>query len=379
MASMHGGLPVETTVLHSQPVNQSGIYQATLISRHSVVLQPQVSGQIENIYVKAGDSVKAGQLLLLIDKKKQEASLKSSQANAASAKATVEQARNLLQNYESQREALLSNLSYSKKMYDRYTALYAKRSVSQQDLDKYTDNYNKAKADLNANTTQILAQKAAIETAKSNYEKTLFQIKEQEVELQYHRITAPFAGIVGDIPVKIGNIVNQSTPLLSITQNNPLEVNVGLPVEKVFEIRKGLKVEVLDNNDKVIETSQISFVSPRVDTATQTILVKANINNKLGILKADQSVKVRIIYNTSRGIFAPTSAISHFGSQDFVFTVNKKGNMFFVKQQPVKLGELQGDKYVVLNGLKDNDQIVTQGIQKLMDGAPITILEKGKK
>lgn len=373
-----GGVPVTSIVLESILVAQSNVYQSTLISRYSVSLQPQVAGQISDIYVKAGDRVQAGQLLMVVDKRKQEASLNSSKADAASAKASISQAKNMLLNYQAQRRALESNLALNKKMFDRYNALYAKRAVSQQDLDKYTDSYNKAKADLDANTIQIEAQKAAIASAQSNYEKAQFSIKEQETQLQYYKITAPYSGVVGDIPVKVGNYVSANTQLLSITQNDPLEVNISLPVDKVFDIKTGLPVEVLDNAGKVIGSTKISFVSPKVDTSTQTILVKAILNNPKEILKADQSVKTRVVFSKVSGILAPTGAVSHLGGQDFVFLVVKKGNQSFVKQQSVKLGEIQGDKYVVLSGLKSGDEIVSMGIQKLMDGAPVMTLNKGE-
>ena len=356
-------MPVETTVIKPLNVINSEIYQANLISRYSVILQPQISGQIANIYVKAGEHVKAGQLLMLIDKRKQESVLNSSQANVSAAKAA-------LYNYQAQRKISESNFEYNKQMYERYKALYSKNTASKQDLEKYTDSYNKARFDLEANAAQIEAQKAEIEKAD-------FAIKEQQIQLQYYKITAPYYGIVGDIPVKTGSYVNPTTPLLSITQNDTLETNVGLPSDKVFDIKNGLSVEILDNDNNVIKRSKISFVSPVIDKDTQTILVKAIISNADGILKADQSVKARVVYSDIKGILVPTGSIVNFGGQDFVYVVNLKDKKPFVKQKPVKLGNIQGDKYVILGGLTQGEQIVTQGIQKLMDGAPVAIIEKG--
>jgi len=357
-------MPVETMVLKASTVMNSETYQANLISRYSVVLQPQISGQVASIYVKAGEHVKAGQLLMVIDKRKQESALNSSQAAASAAKAA-------LYNYQVQRKILESTFEYNKQMYERYKTLYAKNTVSKQDLEKYTDSYNKALFDLEANAAQIEAQKAEIEKAN-------FAIKEQEVQLQYYKITAPYSGIVGDIPAKIGNYVTTTTPLLSITQNDTLEINIGLPSEKVFDIKKGLLVEVLDNKNNVVGSSKISFVSPVIDKDTQTILVKAIISNAKGILKADQSVKARVVFSDAEGITAPTGAIAHFGGQDFAYIVQLKEKKPVVKQQPVTLGNIQGDKYVILSGLTSGDKIVIQGIQKLMDGAPVTVMGKDK-
>lgn len=375
---MQGGVPVESLVLKSTPVSQSSIYQGTLISRFSVSLQPQVEGQVSGIFVKAGERVKAGQLLMLIDKRKQEAILNSTRADAAAIKSSITQAQDMLDTYKVQRESLESNLVLNQKQYNRYSALYAQKAVSQQDLEKYTDSLTKAKAELSVNDTQISAQKSAILTAKSNYQRALSNIQEQSVQLKYYKIVAPYSGVIGDIPVKLGNYVVANTQLLSLTQNDPLEINIGLPVEKVFDIRIGLPVEVLDNNGVVVGRSTISFISPKVDTATQTILVKAILSNKSEILKADQSIKARVTYSKAEGVLAPTNAISHLGGQDFAFVITNKGKQQVVMQRPVKLGSIQNNKYIVLSGLNAGDEIVSEGIQKLMDGAPVMSITKGK-
>lgn len=357
-------MPVQTAILKSSQVKNSEIYQANLISRYSVTLQPQVSGQISDIYVKAGEHVKSGQLLMVVDKRKQESALNSSRATALSSQAN-------LYNLQIQKKTLESNFAYNKQMFERYTALYSKKTVSKQDLEKYTDSYNKAKFDLESNEAQIQAQKAEIKKAD-------FAVKEQEVQLQYYKITAPYSGIIGDIPVKVGSYVSSTTPLLSITQNDTLEINIGLPSEKVFDIKNGLTVEVLDNDGNAVGKSKISFVSPSIDKDTQTVLVKAIISNPKGILKADQSIKARVVYNQTSGILVPASSVAHFGGQDFVYIVKLKDKKPIVKQQPVKLGKIQDNEYVILSGLSQGDQAVTQGIQKLMDGAPVVIMEMGK-
>lgn len=328
--------PVEKTIVNTKilrPVEYDNeqIYQGVLISRQSVFMQPQVSGQIQAINVKAGDKVKAGQLLLVIDPRKQEA---------------------LLNSYKVKQSALLLNYETAKTQFERYSDLYEKKTVSKQDLENYENAYKKAKSD---------------------YETNEAQIKEQSVELGYHKITAPFAGTVGDIPVKIGDYVTPETRMLSVTQNETLELNIGLPADKVFDIKNGLLVQVLDNQNKVAAGSTLSFISPRVDSSTQTILTKAILNNKDGILKADQSVKVRVIYSKKQGLLVPVSAKIHLTGQDFVFVIKDENGKQIARQIPVTLGEIQNDKYVAEKGLKAGDCLVIRGVQKLYDGAEVTI------
>lgn len=324
---------VNAETLKTEKIDNAETYQGILISRQSVVIQPQVSGQISSINIKAGDRVQKGQVLIVIDPRKQEASLNS---------------------YQVKHSSLVTAYETAKIQYERYSDLYEKKTVSKQDLENYENEYKKAKSALDENTAQI---------------------KEQSVQLGYHKITAPFTGIVGDIPVKIGDYVTPQTQLLSITQNETLELNAGLPANKIFDIKQGLPVQILDFDNKVIAESHLMFVSPRVDSNTQTILVKANFKNDGGVLKADQSVKIRVIYNEYDGILIPVTASTFVAGQDFAFVIQDKDGQKVVKQVPITLGELYNGKHIVKSGLNKGDCIVSKGIQKLADETVVEISE----
>ena len=324
---------VNTEVLKLEKIDNAECYQGTLISRQSVFIQPQVSGQIASINVKAGDRVQKGQTLILIDSRKQQASLNS---------------------YKVKQESLSRNYEIAKIQYKRYLDLYSRKTVSKQELENYENEYKKAKSALDENASQI---------------------REQTVQLGYHRITAPFSGIIGDIPVKLGEYVSPETKLLSVTQNEILELNVGIPANKIFEIKQGLPVQVLDFENNVIAESKIRFVSPRVDTNTQTILIKANFENKDGVLKADQSVKVRVVYNEYDGILAPVTSTTFIAGQDFAYVVKDSKGQKVISQVPITLGELYNGKHIVKKGLNAGDCIVIKGIQKIYDGAIVEIGE----
>lgn len=330
-------VPVETITLKNINVLNSQVYQGVLISRNSVDLKPQISGQVSRILVKSGDKVQKGALLLVIDKNKEEAALNQ---------------------IKSEIDSLKSAVSFNKGQYQRHKDLYEKGAVSKVDLEQYEDRYKKAKSDL------------AVNLAKTNV---------QNAQLQYYKIRAPFSGTIGDIPVKTGEHVNPETNLLNITQNAFLEVNVNVPSDKVFATKECLKQQILDDENNVISTASINFVSPIIDPSTQTLLTKAIADNASGVLKANQSVKVRILFNQKQGILTPTDAISHFGGVDFAFLIDRKGEKTFAKQVPVKLGNLQENSYVILSGLKEGDEIVSSGIQKLMNNAPVQIVNKEAK
>lgn len=320
--------------LKLKDVENFEIYQGTLISRQSVNIQPQVSGVISDIKVKPGDKVQKGQILIVIDPKKQEA---------------------LLNSFKSQTSSLKTELETTKIQYERYTQLYERKTVSKQELENYKAAYEKAKSALDTNNAQI---------------------KEQAEQLKYHNIVAPFSGTVGDIPVKIGEMVSPENILLSVTQNETLELNVGVQAEYVYQLKKGLPVQILDYENKVITSSNISFVSPKIDSSTQTILAKAYFKNPDNILKADQTAKVKLIFNTEKSLLLPIGSTTHLGGADFAYTVKEENGVKIAHQIPISTGKIQDGKYVVKSGLKENDVVIIKGIQKLYEGAPI--IEEGE-
>ena len=99
-------------------------------------------------------------------------------------------------------------------------------------------------------------------------------VREQQVQLHYYKVVAPRAGVVGDIPVRVGDRVTVTTVLTTIDQPGSLEAYVYVPIEHSAKIKMNLPMQVLDGEGKVVAESRISFISPQVDTTTQTVLVK---------------------------------------------------------------------------------------------------------
>jgi RND family efflux transporter MFP subunit len=206
-------------------------------------------------------------------------------------------------------------------------------------------------------------------------------------ELQNARVVAPFAGTVGDIPVKIGDFVETNNELTSVTQNQSLELELAIPIERRPQLRLGTRVELTDTQNKLLGTGQISFISPTVVANAQSILAKAMFNNSQGQLLDRQYVKANVIWQEHSGILVPTAAISRLGGQTFIFLAKEpeltggvsseeappqSGQPTLVAEQRlVKLGSLQGNNYQVLEGLQPGERIVTSGILNLSDGVPI--------
>jgi RND family efflux transporter MFP subunit len=327
-------LPVQTLTVAAVPVPQFDEYVATIKSRRSATINPQVDGQLTRILVHSGDHVKAGQLLMQIDPGKQEATLAS--------QAATEQQK-------------LAVYQYNQLQVERERKLFAAGIISKDALDQAEQSYANSKAD---------------------YESSTASSKEQEKQLDYYRIAAPFDGVVGDIPVHIGDYVSSTTMLTTVDENKDLEAYIYIPTERAAQLRDGLGVQIVDNTGKAIENTAIDFVSPQVDDQLQGILVKAPIRSPL--LRNQQLVKARVIWGMSPRPIVPVLAVSRLGGQAFVYLAQDAGGGHFVAhQQAIDLGDTVGNNYSVRAGLNNGDKVIVSGTQFLVDKMPVMPLPSG--
>jgi multidrug efflux pump subunit AcrA (membrane-fusion protein) len=404
--------PQPTAVTLGSPktatIADSSDYAAVLDSRQSVNLQPQVSGRILEIYVKAGDRVEAGQALMQIDAAEQRAQVASrtsaaetSEAEVVSARADVANAQDTLKSLEAKRVSAQSDVKFAQGEYKRYQQLVSEGAASRQLLEQKLNALQTAQAAVQQASADMQAQASAINRARSvvsrnqrAVEQAQANIAEGQAQLQYYTVTAPQAGVVGDVPAKEGDYVTNAggspTPLLTITQNQELEVNIQVPLERSPALKKGLPVKLLGDRDQELQTGRISFVSPNVDPTTQSIQVKASFSNlrmKPGsAMRTAQFVRARIIWATQPRILVPTSAISRLGGKDFIFVATPfqssacktalsgggppfkpEPTALVAVQKPLQLGKIVANDQEVVEGLAVSDRIVTAGILQLQN------------
>ena len=323
-------MPVQVQVVVPEKIADTTEYLAILKSRHSATINPQVEGHVTSIDVKSGDRVKTGDALLQIDPMKQEATVSSQDAARASQEAAVKLAK--------------VNLERAQKLFEAGV-------VSKMDLDNAQTNYDSA-----------VAQLKSLEQ----------QVQQQKVELHYYRVSAPMDGIVGDIPVRVGDRVTVSTLLTTVDEPGALEAYVYVPASRAKELRLGLPVKLLDENGTVLGETEVTFVSPQVDPDTQTVLAKAAVGNAKANLRIAQQVRARITWGNREGPVVPVLAVQRINGQFFAFLTVKEANGTVARQRLLKLGEITGNDYPVLEGLKPGDHVIVSGTQFLQDGAPVT-------
>ena len=150
----------------------------------------------------------------------------------------------------------------------------------------------------------------AFENSKADYEAAAEISKTQQQLLDYYTIRAPYDGIVGDVPVHVGDYVapSSTTPLTTVDQGKDLEAYIYVPTERAGQVKMGLRVDLLDNSGNLIEKTKIDFISPQVDMPMQGILVKAPVHSALEVLRNAQMVKARVIWTTK-----PMAVVPGFG------------------------------------------------------------------
>jgi RND family efflux transporter MFP subunit len=323
-------MPVEVLELRPGPVRDVGEYLGTLISRRSVTLYPQVAGYVRRIGVKPGEQVKAGQLLLEVDPSRERAGVQSAQA---------------------QRNSALAQRRYARSTRQRAEQLLKEGLMSRQDYE------------------QAVAQSAAAEASARSAEA---QLQAQQVELGFYRLTAPFAGVVGDIPVKPGDYVTPQTVLTSVDQSRALEVSVAVPPERASQVKVGSTlVEVLDDEGKPVVSAPVFFVAPTSDPSTQLVELKAAFDNTVG-LRAGQVVHTQVVYETRESLRLPTFAVTQQSSQFFAMVAAQAdGGTTVAQRRPVKLGGLEDNHYELLDGLEAGTPVIVGSLQQLRDGQPI--------
>lgn len=319
---------VQIAAVQSASIDEASTYVATVQSLSSTSIKPEVSGEVTKILVRSGDRVARGTPLVEIDPSRQQASVTSQDAaRAAQDAATV----------------------FAKQQLDRAKTLFAAGASSQQDLDQAQANYDAAIA-------QLTSLKA--------------RLQQERVTLKYYEVDAPGAGTVGDVPIRVGMHVTSDTVLTTIDLNQALEVYVPVPLERSRDLKLGLPLQILDGEGTLLASAQVTFISPRVDDQTQSILVKARLAGD-GQLRSSQLVRARIVWRKVEALAIPVLSVVRINGQPFVFVAQKKDGRLVASQRQVGLAQIVDNNVVVTSGLTSGERIVVSGVQKLDNGVPI--------
>ena len=326
---------VEVVRLQPSEVRETGEYLGALISRQSVVVMPQVAGYVRQVHVRPGQQVEAGQPLLDVDAREAAAALRSARAEETSTRVDLDLAR---------------------RTHTRAEALYREGLASAQELE--------------AAAAMVDAAEAAIRGASA-------QVSQRNVAVDYTVVRAPFAGTVGDVLVRVGDLVSPTTRLTGISQGDLLEVSVAVPSERARTLALDTPLEVLDARGRVLLTSPVFYVAPEADPNTQLVEVKAAFRNTAG-LRPSEIVRARLVYSTRMALELPALAVVRQSGQPVALVVQDEDGQTVIERRPVTLGALGATAYVVEAGLNAGDRVAVSSLQVLRDGALVTVKQESQ-
>ncbi|MEL6555318.1 MAG: efflux RND transporter periplasmic adaptor subunit [Cyanobacteria bacterium J06621_11] len=383
--------PVEMERLQESSLENSAEFVGTLDSQAGVSLQPEADGRVIQIFVSSGDSVAAGDSIMQLSPQRSQSDYNAALAGVSASRSSRDTARAQLRAAQEQQRELLADLELQDSEYERTAMLVGEGALAQSELDQVVRDRAVAQSALSSAVEEIAALESSLAGAEATLEQANANANATQQDLFDKTVTAPIAGIVGDIPVKLGDYITAGDAIATITQNQDLDLEVSVPINDAERLRVGLPVELsLFSSDDVIASGNIRFVSPTTDATTQTILAKARFSSPDRSLQDDQRLEVRIIWDERPGILIPTTAISRLGGETFVFVPGEPDSPaegegpppgdatesggpppMVARLMPVTLGELQGNEYQVLEGLQAGDTVITSGLLNLRDGVPI--------
>ncbi|NIY46172.1 MdtA/MuxA family multidrug efflux RND transporter periplasmic adaptor subunit [Cedecea colo] len=339
---MRGGAlaPVQAATATSESVPRYLTGLGTITAANTVTVRSRVAGQLLAIHFQEGQQVKAGDLLAEIDPSQFKVALAQAQGQLAKDRATLANAQRDLARYQ---QLVKTNL------------------VSRQELD---------------------AQQALVSESAGTLKADEASVASAQLQLDWSRITAPVDGRVGLKQVDVGNQIasGDTTGIVVLTQTHPIDLVFTLPESDIATVVKAqkagsaLSVEAWDRTNKQkLSTGSLLSLDNQIDATTGTIKLKARFNNEDDTLFPNQFVNARMLIDTQQNaVVIPTSALQMGNEGNFVWVLNADNK---VSKHLVTTGIQDSQKVVISAGLSAGDRVVTDGIDRLTEGAKVEVVE----
>ena len=361
-----GGMnvPVTVTTVAQQDVPVDVQVVGNVEAYAAVTVRAQVTGELTRVSVKEGDYVKAGDMLFSIDRRPTEALLAQNQANLAKQGAVLAQLQAQMARDQAQSQ-------YTQNQAERYSKLFKEGVISK-------DQTEQTSASAGVSQQTVLADAAAIESAKADMNATRAMIENVKVSLSYTEIKAPISGRTGALLVKQGALVNAgSMDLITINQVTPIFVTFSVPEANLPEIKKYQAMGNLgvlskpQEDDGPPQRGVLSFIDNAVDMTTGTIKLKGRFDNSGLKLWPGQFVRVTLRLTTRpNALVLPNQAIQTGQDGTYVYVVKQDQS---VEARKVETGPRVDQNLVIESGLKLGETVVLDGQLRLAPGSKVMV------
>ena len=340
---------VQTETVHLESVPQAYQAAGTIHSANTAILAAQLGGIVREIRVNAGDHVKRGQLLAVLDDRSAQAQMQGAEAGVSEAvqgEAEVEQGL----------KAATADRQFAEATFNRYKALLAKNSLSRQEFDGAEARYQAALANersMEAKKQQVLARQ---QQARSQQDSA-------RTYLSFSRIDSPLDGVVTAKSVDAGTVVMPGTPVLTVEETTRYRLEASLPEEYLPSAKTGASVSISTEHGQF--EGRVAEVVPAADVTSHTFMVKIDLPHDCNCRSGEYG-QASFPIGEAKRLAVPSSAVLDHGELQGIFVVGADGN---VEYRLVKTGITFGNRVEILSGLAAGEKVAISQIDRLRDGA----------
>jgi multidrug efflux pump subunit AcrA (membrane-fusion protein) len=310
--------------------------------------------------------------LVRLSAEQEEADVEAALARIDIAQAAQDRAASELEALRAERDRIQAEVTLQEEQYRRTETLVQEGALAREELDLKQRDLSVERANLNALDRRIRAAQDQIRETRATLRERRANLERIRENLQDTTITAPFTGVIGDIPIETGDYVQSGQDLTQLVANDNLDLNISIPQERASELERGLPVEVVDSEGNPLQSGRISFISPQVEADSQFIPTEATFANLNNQLRDGQFVRSQVIWESRPNqVIVPQSAVIYQGEERFVYVPQDQEGQMVAVRQPVELGLEQGTNVEIMSGLEPGQRIIVAGIQRLGDGVPI--------
>ena len=309
------GIVVEAAKVSVVKLPQSLTAVGSLRSDETTIVRPEIAGRVAQILFREGERTAKGNVLVKLDASVQQADFERAKANYV----------------------------LSKSKFDRATELRNQGFISSQAKDEAENNLKVAQAD--------------VELAQARLDKTA--------------IRAPFAGTIGLRQVSVGDYVKEGQDMVNLEALDPLKVDFRVPELALSQVKDGQLLQIaLDAIPDKVYDGRVYAINPLIDANGRSIVIRAQVPNKDGKLRPGMFARVRLFTSGSKDTMViPEESLFPVGDDKYVYkVVDKKAT-----RQKVEIGQRREGRVEIVNGLTPDDIVVTAGVIKLREGAPVSI------